>query len=102
MTNDGSRFAPPFRCFKLKMIAFLKFLRVNIYYNVFQIRVDVQGFRSGLPGAVAGLLQPAEWHMGFAAEGSGIDDCYASLDFPAKLHGPMEVESMNTGGKAIG
>lgn len=42
--------------FDISHYSFLEFLRINIDDDVFQIRVDVQGFRAGLPGAVAGLL----------------------------------------------
>jgi hypothetical protein len=80
----------------------LQFLGINIYNNIFQVRVNVQGFRSGLPRAIAGLLQSAKRHMGFAAESAGVDDSDAGLNLPAILHGPVEITGMNTSGKTIG
>ena len=75
---------------------------IDIYDDVFQVGVDIQGFRSGLPCAVAGLLQPAEWHMGFTAVGSGIDDGHARTDVLRECDGPVEAAGMNTGGKTVG
>ena len=80
----------------------LKQLRIDIHDDVFQVGVDIQGFRSGFPRAVAGLLQPAERHMGLAAVSSGIDDGHTCLDLLGKCNGPVEAAGMNTGGKAVG
>ena len=39
--------------------------------------------------------------MGFAAKGSGVDNCYAGRNFLTELHGTVDREGMCTGGKTI-
>ena len=84
------------------VITALQQFRIDVHDDVFQVGVDIQGFRSGLPRAVAGLLQPAERHMGLAAVSSGIDDGYTRLNLLGKRNSPVEAAGMNTGGKTVG
>ena len=84
------------------VITALQQFRIDVHDDVFQVGVDIQGFRSGFPRAVAGLLQPAERHMGLAAVSSGIDDSHARSNILSECDGPVEAAGVNTGGKAVG
>ena len=81
---------------------FLNHFWIDIDNDVFQIGVDVQGFRSGFPGAVAGLFHPAERHVRLTAESPGVDHRHTGQNFLAEFGGAMDIAGMNAGGQPVG